>query len=124
MVIPAAHHRKKAFDRHGLPGYGWPDLTAMSSYTREDELLDRLERLPTPDEIEDLIARLRVSLLREMSVQILNGSIVLVKGGERLEYIRLLTRWIATAEETAVVGRRLHQVLSRRRKGLVHGATV
>lgn len=123
MPIPAEHHRKRAFDRHGLPGYGWPALPVMSSYTREDELLDRLERLPTPEEIEDLIARLQVSLLREMSVQILNGSIVFAKGGERLEYIRSLTSWIATAEETAVAGRRLRQVLSRRKK-VLHSATV
>lgn len=124
MVTTAAHRRKKAFDRHRLSEYGWSDLPVMSSYTREDELLDRLERLPTPEEIEDLIARLQVSLLREMSVQILNGSIVLAKGGERLEYIRSLTSWIATAEETVVAGRRLGQILSRRKKGLVHGATV
>ena len=88
-------------------------------YSIEDELLDRLERLPSPDDVEDVVSRLRLALLREMSVGIINSSIDFAKGGERLQFARQLNSWMATAEETASAGKRLRQILARRKKSHV-----
>jgi hypothetical protein len=66
--------------------------------------------------VEELVSALKTPLLRQMTIEIINGSIVFAKSGDRLEHVRALNSWIATAEETVAAGRRLEQILSRRKK--------
>ena len=57
----------------------------------EEEPSSQLAKFPQPDEIEELLSVLRVSTLREMSVEIVNGSIEHAKGNiDRLEYATLI----------------------------------
>ena len=51
----------------------------------------------------------------KMAAEIVNGSIEHAKGNiDRLEYVRLVNGWIATAEETVAAGGRLSRIAARR----------
>lgn len=87
-----------------------------------DELTSHLDKLPTSEEIEELILALDVSTLREMSSAMLIASINYVNGREdKLQYLELLNSWIATAEETIAAGEDVGKILGRR-KGKSHRA--
>ena len=114
MVVSGVRGRMER-NHYDVPKHFWAEPTVKGSYNREDELLDRLQRFPTPSEVVELVSRLRAPLLRQMTTEIINGSIVFAKSGDRLEHIKLLNSWIATAEETVASGRRVEQILSRRK---------
>ena len=87
-----------------------------------DELAGHLEKLPTSEEIEELISSLDVSTLREMSSAMLTASVDYMNGREdKLQYLELLNSWIATAEETIAAGEDIGKILGRR-KGKPHRA--
>lgn len=89
---------------------------AKNKQLRDAELTGQLEKFPEQGEVEELCWVLRVSTLREMATEIVNGGIEHAKGNiDRLEYARLLNSWIATAEETVAAGRNTSQIASRRR---------
>ncbi len=83
----------------------------------DEELADQLDKLPHPEDVEELCSVLRVATLRELAAEILNGGIEHAKGNlDRLEYLKLINSWIATAEETVAAGRNVSRIASRRRK--------
>ena len=83
----------------------------------EEELAGQLDKLPHPEDVEELCSVLRVATLREMAAEILNGGIEHAKGNiDRLEYLKLINSWVATAEETVAAGRNVSRIASRRRK--------
>lgn len=114
-MVRARDRRHQVGNRPYLSRNTWTLPTVTSSYTPEDELFDRFQRFPAPTEVEELVSGLKTPLLRQMAIEIINGSIVYAKSGDRLEHIRLLNSWIATAEETVAAGRRLEQILAKRK---------
>ena len=83
----------------------------------DEELFNQLDKLPSPEEVEELFSVLRVAALRELSVEIVNGGIEHAKGKiSRVEYLELVNSWIATAEETVAAGRNASKIAARRRK--------
>ena len=83
----------------------------------DEELAAQLEKLPSSEEIEELVSVLRVATLRELAAEIVNGSIEHAKGKiSQVEYLELVNSWIATAEETVAAGRNVSKVAARRRK--------
>ena len=83
----------------------------------QDEHKQQLDKLPAPEDVEELCSVLRVATLREMAAEIVNGSIEHAKGNiDRLEYARLLNSWIATAEETVAAGRNVSRIASKRKQ--------
>ena len=82
----------------------------------DDEMAGKLAKLPPPEDVEELFSALRVSTLRELATEIVNGGIEHAKGNiDRLEYVELLNSWIATAEETVAAGRNVSRIAARRR---------
>lgn len=82
----------------------------------DEELSGQLEKFPQSEEIKELFSVLRVATLRELATEIVNGGIEHAKGNiDRLEYVELISSWIATAEETVAAGRNLSRIVSRRR---------
>ena len=83
----------------------------------EDELCDQLYKFPSPEQVDEIFSVLRVSTLRELSAEIVNGGVEHVKNNTgQLEYAKLLNSWIATAEETVAAGRNVNRIVARRRK--------
>ncbi len=83
----------------------------------DEDLSAQLNKLPVPEDVEELCAELRVSTLRELATEIINGGIEHAKGNlDRLEYLRLINSWIATAEETVAAGRNVSRIGARRGK--------
>ena len=83
----------------------------------EEELSDQIAKFPTLDEIEEIIALLRVATLRELSIEIVNAGIEHVRGNtNRVEYAKFTNSWLATAEETVAAGRNVSKIAARRRK--------
>ncbi len=81
------------------------------------ELAGQLDKLPPPEDVEELLSALRVATLRELATEIVNGGIEHAKGNvDRLEYVRLINSWIATAEETVAAGRNVSRIAARRGK--------
>ena len=81
------------------------------------ELAGQLAKLPPTEDVEELFSVLRISTLRELATEIVNGGIEHAKGNiDRLEYVELLNSWIATAEETVAAGRNVSRISARRRK--------
>ena len=100
--------RRPAF---GKKGREWREANAH----REAANSVQLDKLPSPEEVEELFSVMRVATLREMAAEILNGGIEHAKGNtDRLEYARLVNSWIATAEETVAAGRNLPGIVARR----------
>ena len=83
----------------------------------DEELADQLDKLPPPEDVEELCSVLRVATLREMAAEVVNGGIEHAKGNlDRLEFTKLINSWVATAEETVAAGRNVSRIASRRRK--------
>ena len=83
----------------------------------DEELAGQLDKLPSSEDVEELCSVLRVSTLRELATEIVNGGIDHAKGNiDLLEYAKLLNSWIATAEETVAAGRNVSRVASRRKR--------
>ena len=81
------------------------------------ELAGQLEKLPPPEDVEELLSVLRVATLRELAAEIINGGVEYARGNiDRLEYVRLINSWIATAEETVAAGRNVSRIAARRGK--------
>jgi hypothetical protein len=119
------HLRKRlmVYDTHNtLPSIDWPhDPSVGIGYDYEDELCDQLDRLPDPEYVDELLSRLRVATIRELSKGVVNGGVEYVKGDcEKLEYMKLLNSWLATAEETIAAGRNVNRIAARR-KAFVKG---
>ena len=83
----------------------------------DEKLADQLDKLPQPEDVEELFSLLRAATLRELSAEIINGGIEHAKGNiDRLEYVALINSWIATAEETVAAGRNVSRIAARRKK--------
>ena len=79
------------------------------------ELAGQLDKLPAPEEVEELCSVLWVATLREMTTEIVNSSIEHARGNiDQKEYARLINSWIATAEETVAAGRNVSRISARR----------
>ena len=79
------------------------------------ELAGQLDKLPAPEEVEELFSVLRVATLRELATEIVHGGIEHAKGNiDQIEYAKLLNSWIATAEETVAAGRNVSRIAARR----------
>ncbi len=90
---------------------------AKQKQQTDEELSDQLDKLPSPEEVEELFSVLRVATLRELSAEIVNGGIEHAKGKiGRVEYLELVNSWIATAEETVAAGRNVSRIAARRKK--------
>ena len=88
---------------------------AKQKHQVDEELSTQLDKLPQPGEVEELFSVLRVATLRELSAEIVNGSIEHAKGNIDLaEYLQLLNSWMATAEETVAAGKNVRRIASRR----------
>lgn len=84
----------------------------------DGELAIQLDKLPPPENMEELCSVLRVETLREVATEIVNGGIEYAKGKiGRVEYLELLNSWIATSEETVAAGSNASRIAARRRKG-------
>ena len=96
----------------------WPqEESHVSYYGFEDQILDQLDKLPSPEPVEELCSVLRVATLRQLSSEIVNGGIDHLKQNiDRLEYMKLINSWIATAEETVAAGKNVNRIAARRRK--------
>ena len=82
----------------------------------DEELSNQLDKLPSPEEVEELFSVLCVATLRELSAEIVNGGIEHSKGKiSHTEYLELVNSWIATAEETVAAGRNTSRIAERRR---------
>lgn len=83
----------------------------------EDELLDELADLPDPDRVSNLIAHMRGKDVRALAMDVVNGSVVLLRdGGGRGTLAKTINEWIATAEATVDIGPRLSAVVKARRR--------
>ena len=81
----------------------------------EEELAIQLDKLPLPEEVEELFSVLRVATLRELSTEVVKSSIEHAKGHiSQMEYLELVNSWIATAEETVAAGRNASEISARR----------
>ena len=83
----------------------------------DEGLSNQLDKLPSPEEVEELFSVLRVATLRELSAEIVNGGIEHAKGKiSRVEYLELVNSWITTAEETVAAGRNISRITARCKK--------
>ena len=90
---------------------------AKQKQQTDEELTSQLDKLPPPEDVEELFSMLRVATLRELSAEIVNGSIEHARGKiSKVEYLELINSWIATAEETVAAGRNASRIAARRRK--------
>ena len=103
------------------PLSGWrreppePSGYRLSPYTREDELLDQLERLPSRNHIEDMVGQLNSRELRPWTIGILADNVEAAKARDLLGIARTINEWIATAEELRVGANKVRRILSYRR---------
>lgn len=86
------------------------------TYTREDALFEMLDELPTDAQISDLVDRLRVSTLRNMTTDLLKYSVKVARDHTLYPYTfcERLSSWLATAQEVLASRKRLRQVLRDR----------
>ena len=99
-------------------GDGWPTTTISfgRGYDYEEELVDQLAKFPYAEDVDELMSTLRVSALRLLSSEVINGAIaVILTNGDRLEHAKLINSWIATAEETVAAGRNYNRITARRK---------
>jgi hypothetical protein len=103
-----AYLLREAVRRHGIA----PSV----AYTREDALFDMLDELPTDAQIADLVSRLRVSTLRNMTTDLLKYNVAVAKDHALYPYMfcERLSSWLATAQEVLASRKRLRQVLKDR----------
>lgn len=100
------------FDERSL----WPTShTADWPYSLEEEMLDQLGKLPDPERVREVVSLLRVTVLRQLATEVVNGGIQYIRQGDRHNYARLLNSWMATAEEACAAGRRWKTVAARRK---------
>ena len=84
-------------------------------YSIEDDLLDQLEKLLKPEDVEELLISLHVPTLRQLAIEVVNGSVRLIYDSDKLQYLKLLNSWLATAEETVAAGSKRRRIASRRK---------
>ena len=88
----------------------------ISGYEFEDELVNQLAKLPSEEDVDELMSALRVSALRQFSAGVVNGAIAHIKAnGDQLENAKLINSWVATAEETVAAGRNHIRIAARRK---------
>ena len=99
-------------DDHG----GWSGDWGRG-YDLEDEFVDQLTRLPSSQEVGEVIRDLRVVVLRVLAADLLNEGIGYAKGDvESLEFVRNINSWFATAEEAVEAGPRARRIAARRKR--------
>ena len=110
-----SHHRHRYLD--AFPYDEWdPTTVYYSGYDFEEELVDQLAKLPSPEDVDELMETLRISALRELSAGVVNGTVDHIKANEsRLEQAKFINSWIATAEETVAAGRNYSRIAARRK---------
>ena len=82
-------------------------LRTMRMLSRGLHDLDaRLAKLPSDEQVEDIVAGLRVDTLRELSAEVMKGSIDYLHDPlAREDFLAMLNSWVATAEETIAADR-------------------
>ena len=98
----------------------WPDpskgLGVWDAYGVEDELMDMCEELPEEGVIEAIVERLRIATLRSMTVGLLKHEVNVAKDQSLypLAFVRELSSWLATAQESIASKRGVATVLRDR----------
>ena len=83
--------------------FGWrvapsePPVYSLSPYTPEDELLDQLERLPSREQIEDVLGRLAYRDVRPWAVGVVADNVDATRRRDIVGIARTINEWIATA---------------------------
>ena len=83
---------------------------------REDEVMDTLGELPTPDKAEKLVSLLRTKELRGFTVGVLNDVVIAVKSHDTLKCAEAVNDWVATGEEMVMFRRKRRHILAAREK--------
>lgn len=93
-----------------------PCSCTIRRYDREDELLDQLERLPSQDQIRQLVGLLGKPSLKMLSEGLLVDGVEACKKLDILAVVKVLNSWTATVEEKVAAGNRINRILSRRKR--------
>lgn len=83
-------------------------------YTSEDEWLDQLDSLPSQEQLEKLLGKMRTPELREYAQGLTEEIVAACKAGNLLEVARVINGWIATAEELVTHRRNLRFIQAAR----------
>ena len=99
-----------------LQGAAQRHLADEATYTKEDALFDMLDELPTDAQIADLVSRLRISTLRNMTTDLLKYNVAVAKDHALYPYMfcERLSSWWASAQEVLASRKLLRQVLRDR----------
>lgn len=95
-----------------LPTFG----TVESPFTREDALLEMLGELPSDPQIEALVNRLTVHMLRTMTTDIFRHDVHAARNRrvDPYSFTEFVSGWWATAQEVAASRRGVGRVLRNR----------
>lgn len=129
---PDWHHTRQhlpseaAWKEHFPLSAGWQrEITQIRQYvepyTREDAWLDQLERLPSKEQVQRLLALLRITELREIAQGVIIDCAAGCKAGDLLEVAQTINNWAATAEEIASSRKRLRFILAARQRKTTSG---
>jgi hypothetical protein len=86
------------------------------AYGVEDELMDMCEELPEEGVIEEIVERLRITTLRHLTVGLLKHEVNVAKDPTLypIAFVRELSSWLATAQESIASRRGVATVLRDR----------
>ncbi len=98
----------------GKGGGGWDSY--RPGFGIEDELNDMCEELPELSAIKEIVERLRVATLRHMTVELLKHEVNVAKDSSLypMAFVRELSSWLATAQESIASKRGVAAVLCDR----------
>ena len=89
----------------------------VEEYDHEDEVLVQLARLPSADNVRDLIGRLRNPELKELAQGVIIDVSVGARNRNNLETMKAINSWMATAAEPLASRRSIRHVLAARERG-------
>ena len=98
-------------------GFRKEPSSVLEPYSLEDELLDQLAKLPSPELVQLLIDQLRNPELKELATGVINDVANASKKADNLGVIKAINGWIATAEEPISSRRKIRHVLAAREQG-------
>ncbi len=87
-----------------------------AAYGVEDELMDMCDELPEEGVIEEIVERLRIVTLRHLTVGLLKHEVNVAKDPTLypVAFVRELSSWLATAQESIASRRGVAKVLRDR----------
>lgn len=92
------------------------NTSKLKVHDGDGELLDEMAKFPEIEELEELFAALPAPTLRELSLELVKGSIDYLRDHiDRLEYAGLINSWLVTAEETVAAGKVAGRIAARRK---------